>query len=681
MPRIPSIVALSAAVLLSAGAFAYYGHDGRLDAALGRGLLHEAAGAERELLAVINENPFDIEGWTKLGDFYQENGRLREALEAYETAIRHSDGDPDLALRTIPVLLRLERVDEAESRAQAVLARRPGSSETYKLLGWIRIRRATGESPGRPGPDAALLEEARRHFFEAFRIRPGDAEAFLGLAAAARFSDDDREALRLLQNALALDSESYWTWQNLGDVYASLRRDSEARAAYVQAARLAQGRPYSFMELAFMARRQERFAEAADYMRQVGAEGSYSRGVNLEAAGYDAGAESAYQEALLRDPEDEVALDRLETVRIRILPADDTGRLELAARRIHLGERAEAVRNSLLAFQHFRRAIQLAPQSSPIRLRMARFLSREKAYSEAIRQLQRVEELTRSQHERLVASDLMEVLTREALTEMETVHSVDFADVWDQPTSVLGSMIGNPEVLEARIRWSVMPVPQAMLRIAILPLGEPVRPFHLDAGRLASEWLRSALELLPGYRIVPASEIDRAMRARAAVDPEETDPGLIGAAVNADIVVQGRIIEEREKIRIEIAAIRVPAGPVVWKQVRTLQGPGALNRAVLDIAGEIAERVSLNGSVIRRQPAGRLTVNFGRIHGVREGDTIEVVRNDPEIFVRGLDWPRRKETVVAEGTVKSLTERYGEVLLTRGASEARSGDIVRRRPR
>jgi len=377
------------------------------------------------------------------------------------------------------------------------------------------------------------------------------------------------------------------------------------------------------------------------------------------------------QENLLHYPQDEIALERLELIQIKLLPADDPDRIELSERRLSAALQSARVKNTLLAYHNFRRAVRLAPQSSKVRLEFAKFLSSEGAYTEAIVQLQRVEELTRSQQEHLIASDLMEVITRRALIEMERVNGVSFNEVWDLPTSELATMVGDPELIEKRIRWSISQVPKPKLVVAILPLKEVTAPFHSGIGEIMAEWIKGGLELFPGIDVIPISVLKNSMTSK------DIDLSVLGKKLKADLVLSGKIIEGQTKLNIEIKAINPMTSKVLYSANVTTAGE--ISKMVMEISDELISSLSLNGTVLRKHHNSMITINLGRIHGIKEGDTVEIIKPQREILTKGFDWDGSQDRIISEGVVKGLTERYSEIEVYGDWTSINAGDTVRRK--
>lgn len=667
--------------VLGVATAAYYGDNANLVSAEALVELNQSVGAEAHARKAVLENPYDADAWRTLARLLEDSGRLDEALDAY---LRASTIDPenlDTTMKIAELNLRLERTDSADSIVRRELSENPFLLPALRMSGWIALKRASADARGIDGfvPDPARLAEAIADFDLALNVHHEDAEALTGRGLASFWSGEKEDALRFLDEALAIDTTSYWAWQLKGDVLQSLGRERDAQEAYQSAEVFSENRPYTAAALATLSRGQKRFLDAADFTRRTGVEGAYGEGVNLIAAGDYAGAETAFLSALGQDPEDAQALDKLEEVRARIYSADDARRVALASRRLLEAAKAEDVKNTLLAYFNYVRAVKLAPQLSNARLQLARFYEKIGAYGNAAQELARVDELTRSQAERLVASDMLERITRTALSEMESVHEVEFRDIWDEPTSVLGRLISDPETLESRIRWGVNPIERPRVRIAVLPFEETLPPDHVEVGRYVAESLATTLGLFPGFDLVSAKEIGEALE-RYGESPAMADVGRVSRDLAADMVIKGRIFEERENVAVEAVVIRAPGGPVVSEFRVSARGPQSLSRAILEISRGASSALPVKGKVVRRQRNSTITVNLGRIQGIVVGDTFTVLQSRREFLVPGMDWAKIRSDSVAVGRVVGLTEQYCEILPTEGADRIRAGDIVARMP-
>lgn len=80
--------------------------------------------------------------WFNLGNCLRRRGELEPALDAYETALRHTDGELPQAWENAAVtLLDLARDDEALAHASVLRERWPGSASGFKLAGIVHARR------------------------------------------------------------------------------------------------------------------------------------------------------------------------------------------------------------------------------------------------------------------------------------------------------------------------------------------------------------------------------------------------------------------------------------------------------------------------------------------------------------------------------------------------------------
>ena len=108
------------------------------------GFRHHSRGENAEAVLAfrraLEENPGMLDAWEYLAQSLQKLGRLEEALEAYQQALRISGGTaPHLTMAAASLFLQLGALDEAEAHARLALEQHP--SFANGLLARIALRR------------------------------------------------------------------------------------------------------------------------------------------------------------------------------------------------------------------------------------------------------------------------------------------------------------------------------------------------------------------------------------------------------------------------------------------------------------------------------------------------------------------------------------------------------------
>ncbi len=148
--------------------------------------------AVRLIKRAARKSPFDPAIFVNLGAAYRKAGRLKEAREAYEEAVKLK---PDLAeayFNLGKVLFALEDADAAIAASRKCLALKPTMAEAYINLGNAYKLKNDGENA------LAAYEEARR-------LDPDMAEAYGNIAAVIYDRGNHLKALELMDKAVALD--------------------------------------------------------------------------------------------------------------------------------------------------------------------------------------------------------------------------------------------------------------------------------------------------------------------------------------------------------------------------------------------------------------------------------------------------------------------------------------------
>ncbi len=122
----------------------------------------------------------------------QEQGRLQNALNDFETALPKLPPNPIILNAIALCLARLNRVDEAIARFDQALKLDPNSPLTHYRKGWALVN---------AGQMAAAIQEYER----AVALQPDYAEALAGLASIAARSGDAEKARSFADRALAIN--------------------------------------------------------------------------------------------------------------------------------------------------------------------------------------------------------------------------------------------------------------------------------------------------------------------------------------------------------------------------------------------------------------------------------------------------------------------------------------------
>jgi arylsulfatase A-like enzyme/Tfp pilus assembly protein PilF len=179
------------------------------------------ADASRLSRKLTEENPQMVDAWYLLGLSYTHLGMLREALDAYQKAMKLSGGTPQLALSIGNILLQQGELDEAAAHAKLALDASPGSART--LLADVASKRkdwATAESEAKAA------------------IAAGGTKVAPMLVLASVYRDQDRldEALKVTDEALAALGPEKPKYAGLylerGDIFARMGRVEDAMAAF-----------------------------------------------------------------------------------------------------------------------------------------------------------------------------------------------------------------------------------------------------------------------------------------------------------------------------------------------------------------------------------------------------------------------------------------------------------------
>ena len=242
-----------------------------------RAVAYETAGqyeaAIRDLRALEKQGALTAEDSVVLGDCLRMAGRTQESMEVLErTAARNPRfAQPWLSLAAL--LVKQEKIAEAASAYEKVLAIAPDQIEALRGLGDLAFIRGDLEAAARhygrilevDAQDVGALskmgvlrmragrgDEGVALFQKAVEREPRNAEALLYLAGALASSGRPADALPYFERALAVDPRSTMTLNGLGLTRLSLGDRAGAIAAFKQSLRLDAHQPEIAKALADM---------------------------------------------------------------------------------------------------------------------------------------------------------------------------------------------------------------------------------------------------------------------------------------------------------------------------------------------------------------------------------------------------------------------------------------------
>ena len=233
--------------------------------------LDEAIAALRSLL---QENPKLMDVWSKLGEVLVESGRYDEAIEAYRSAIAHSERfSPDLALALGFAYLKHGETNEAATHARLALTAHP--REANELLARVAL-------------EEGRFDAAEEHARSALRLGDSQPATLLLLADVERTAGRLERALRTVEEAERRAAElGVGRLQGAdylrGDLLARLDRPEEAATAYRREIAAFPQHLQAYANLAVILMIQGRSAEANELLEQM-ARSNPHRGAFLLAA-------------------------------------------------------------------------------------------------------------------------------------------------------------------------------------------------------------------------------------------------------------------------------------------------------------------------------------------------------------------------------------------------------------
>jgi tetratricopeptide (TPR) repeat protein len=178
----------------------------------------EVAGAAREALDRLAQDPRDAQRWGRFGMICEANGLADAARDAYAAATALDRSDAKWWYRLALVEARGGRMDEAIGNiGRSIEANGTYAPAHWRLGLWLLDRDDT--------------DAAERAFLRARELDPHDVSASIGLARVYLQRLENQAAVDLLERTLANNPGDRYAMQLLGTAYSRLGRADEAEFA------------------------------------------------------------------------------------------------------------------------------------------------------------------------------------------------------------------------------------------------------------------------------------------------------------------------------------------------------------------------------------------------------------------------------------------------------------------
>ncbi|MGC2399135.1 MAG: protein kinase [Acidobacteriaceae bacterium] len=202
-----------------------------------------------------------LEGRLAHAAIYQYTGNEEGALRVIAAALSIDPSNSKSLAWQAEIYNRLNRWEEAEKAFRRILKEHPNYWLAYNELGYGldlqgRYREALeafrAASLAAPGNSLALsnlggeflttgrFAEGIEILKKSFALDPGSDQAALYLSVGLRYVGKDEEALQFARKAVELNPAQDTNWLGLGDCYLALKRPSDAKNAYLRAAKQAE---------------------------------------------------------------------------------------------------------------------------------------------------------------------------------------------------------------------------------------------------------------------------------------------------------------------------------------------------------------------------------------------------------------------------------------------------------
>jgi tetratricopeptide (TPR) repeat protein len=144
------------------------------------------------------------------GMFFEENGEMDKALEAYRKVLNVDPGQCELASRVAALLIQQENFPQAIDVLKDAIKANPNNAEPYHQLAFIYAKYLK------------KTDQAVDYANRAIALNPADIEAYQRLCEIEFAAGQEQKALDALERATKVRSDDASFWTRLGKLYAAV---------------------------------------------------------------------------------------------------------------------------------------------------------------------------------------------------------------------------------------------------------------------------------------------------------------------------------------------------------------------------------------------------------------------------------------------------------------------------
>ena len=299
---------------------------------------------------------------------------VRKALDNYEKALAADPESSFLRLELVKFYGRTNRLDEAVAEAEKILDQDPDNTEARRVIGGFLRSYATSQRRG--SVDKDLLQRAVEQFEQVIGIDPNDEEALLQLSTLYRILEDNEKAEESLRKLLEIKPDSTEALSSLAQLYLSMGQPGPAIEALEKIKASGEADPRSLAALGGAYENVGRHRDAAEVfgelLRQSSGNAVRVRRAlanNLVLSGQFSEALTHYQELVEGEPNN-------------------------PEHHLRLSQIYRQERNFARAWEHLRKASELAPESLEVRYNGVLLFEAEGKTVEAIEGMEQLLEET-----------------------------------------------------------------------------------------------------------------------------------------------------------------------------------------------------------------------------------------------------------------------------------------------